>query len=76
MPGGLAAWALGLGGAGQVAGRLCYRPLVARLGARGRVTAVIGAGAAATLLLGLVPGRPCCSSPSRSPRARYAGYSP
>jgi MFS family permease len=56
MPGGLAAWALGLGGAGQVAGRLCYRPLVARLGARARVTAVIGAGAAATLLLGLVPG--------------------
>jgi MFS family permease len=56
MPGGLAAWALGLGGAGQVAGRLCYRPLVSRLGARVRTTAVIGAGAAATLLLGLVPG--------------------
>jgi MFS family permease len=56
MPGGLAAWALGLGGAGQVAGRLCYRPLAARLGARARTTVVIGAGAAATLLLGLVPG--------------------
>jgi MFS family permease len=56
MPGGLAAWALGLGGAGQVAGRLCYRPLISRLGARARITAVIGAGAAATLLLGLVPG--------------------
>ena len=28
---GLAAWALGLGGAGQVAGRLCYRALAARL---------------------------------------------
>lgn len=56
MPGGLAAWALGLGGAGQVAGRLCYRPLAARLGARARTTAIIGAGAGATLLLGLVPG--------------------
>jgi MFS family permease len=56
MPGGLAAWALGLGGAGQVAGRLCYRPLISRLGARPRAAVVIGAGAAATLLLGLVPG--------------------
>ncbi len=31
------AHALGLGGAGQVAGRLCYRVLPSRLGARGRV---------------------------------------
>jgi MFS family permease len=53
---GLAAWALGLGGAGQVAGRLCYRPLAARLGTRGRTTAVIGALAAVTLLTGLLPG--------------------
>ena len=53
---GLAAWALGLGGAGQVAGRLCYRPLASRLGPRARLTVVIAAGAAATLLLGLVPG--------------------
>jgi MFS family permease len=53
---GLAAWALGLGGAGQVAGRLCYRAIEARLGARGRTIAVIGAGAAVTLLLGLLPG--------------------
>ena len=52
----LAAWALGLGGAGQVAGRLCYRMLVARLGVRGRTVAVIAAGAAVTLLLGLLPG--------------------
>jgi MFS family permease len=52
----LAAWALGLGGAGQVAGRLCYRALDAHTGARGRTTAVIGAGAAVTLLLGLLPG--------------------
>lgn len=53
---GLAAWALGLGGAGQVAGRLCYRALDARTGARGRATAVIAAGAAVTLLLGVLPG--------------------
>ena len=53
---GLAAWALGLGGAGQVAGRLCYRQLAARLGIRGRTVAVIAAGAAVTLLLGLLPG--------------------
>ena len=53
---GLAAWTLGLGGAGQVAGRLCYRPLAARLDTRGRTVAVIAAGAAATLLTGLLPG--------------------
>jgi MFS family permease len=53
---GLAAWALGLGGAGQVAGRLCYRPLAARAGVRGRTVAVIAATAAVTLLLGLLPG--------------------
>jgi hypothetical protein len=53
---GLAAWALGLGGAGQVAGRLCYRALASRLGARGRTVAIISAGATVTLLLGLLPG--------------------
>jgi MFS family permease len=53
---GLAAWALGLGGAGQVAGRLCYRSLAGRLGPRGMTAAVIAAGAAVTLLLGLLPG--------------------
>jgi MFS family permease len=53
----LAAWGLGLGGAGQVAGRLCYRFLASsRLGIRGRTAAVIAAGGAATLLLGLLPG--------------------
>jgi predicted MFS family arabinose efflux permease len=56
LPTGLAAWALGLGGAGQVAGRLCYRPLVSRLAPKGRTVAVIAAGAAVTLLLGLLPG--------------------
>jgi MFS family permease len=53
---GLAAWALGLAGAGQVAGRLCYRALDARTGPRGRAAAVIAAGSAVTLLLGLLPG--------------------
>jgi hypothetical protein len=53
----LAAWGFGLGGAGQVAGRLCYRFLASsRLGTRGRTTAVIAAGGAATLLLGRLPG--------------------
>lgn len=53
---GLAAWALGLGGAGQVAGRLGYRALASRTGPRTRAAAVIAAGAAVTLLLGLLPG--------------------
>jgi len=53
---GLAAWALGLGGAGQVAGRLCYRVIETRLGPRGRTVAIIAAGAAVTLLLGILRG--------------------
>ncbi len=52
----LAAWALGLGGVGQVLGRLGYRRLAARSRVRGRTVAVLLAGAAATLLLGTVPG--------------------
>jgi MFS family permease len=56
MPAALAAWALGLGGAGQVGGRLCYRALASRLEVRGRTAATIAAGASATLVLGLVPG--------------------
>ena len=51
----LAAWALGLGGVGQVVGRLGYRRLAAHVGARGRTVAVLLAGAAATLLLGVIP---------------------
>jgi MFS family permease len=51
-----AAWALGLGGAGQVAGRLCYRPLAAHVAIRGRILAVLTAGAAAILLLATLPG--------------------
>jgi MFS family permease len=56
MSAGLAAWALGLGGAGQVAGRLCYRVLDGGLAARGRATVIIAAAATVTLLLGLLPG--------------------
>jgi len=52
----IAAWALGLGGAGQVAGRLCYRPLVARTTVRGRTLAVTSAGASSTVLLAVLPG--------------------
>jgi MFS family permease len=56
MTPGLAAWALGLGGAGQVAGRLCYARLAHWLGTRGRTVAIIAAVGATTLLLGLLPG--------------------
>jgi len=56
MTPGLAAWALGLGGAGQVAGRLCYARLARWLGTRGRTVAIIAAVGATTLLLGLLPG--------------------
>src|SRR6202012_519060 len=53
----MASWGLGLGAAGQVAGRLCYRFLAtSRLGIRGRTAAVVAAGGVATLLLGLLPG--------------------
>jgi MFS family permease len=51
-----AAWALGLGGAGQVAGRLGYAGLTRRTGLRGRTIAVLAAGAVTTAALGLVPG--------------------
>jgi MFS family permease len=53
-----AAWALGLGGAGQVAGRLGYKPLLAHAGVRGRIAAVMAAGAASVLFLALLPGPP------------------
>ena len=51
-----AAWALGLGGAGQVLGRLFYAPLSRRTTVRTRTVLVLLAGAAATAALGLVPG--------------------
>jgi len=50
-----AAWALGLGGVGQVLGRLGYGRLVRRLGVRARSVGVLGAVAVLTLLLALVP---------------------
>lgn len=51
-----AAWALGLGGVGQVGGRLCYRSFADRLDSRGRAVAVIGIGTVATLLFAVMPG--------------------
>ncbi|TCK24985.1 MFS transporter [Pseudonocardia endophytica] len=53
---GLAAWALGLGGLGQVTGRLFYPRLVARTGVRGRAALVLGALGVATGLLAVLPG--------------------
>lgn len=51
-----AAWALGLGGAGQVAGRLCYPALAAHSSVRGRALAVMAAGAVTIGTLGVLPG--------------------
>ncbi|HLU54472.1 MAG TPA: MFS transporter [Pseudonocardia sp.] len=51
-----AAWALGLGGLGQVAGRLGYTPLAARTGVRTRSVLILAALAATTALFGLLPG--------------------
>jgi MFS family permease len=53
---GLAAWALGLGGLGQVVGRLAWGPLVARTGVRARTVLVLALSAAATALLAVLPG--------------------
>jgi MFS family permease len=51
-----AALALGIGGIGQVAGRLCYRWTVGRLGVAGRMSVVMVVAAGCTALLGLLPG--------------------
>ncbi len=53
---GLAAWALGLGGLGQVLGRLGYRRLAAATTVRTRGVLILGLSAAATALLAAVPG--------------------
>lgn len=51
-----AAWALGLGGAGQTLGRTLYATLARHTGTTARTTALIALGAAATAALALVPG--------------------
>ncbi|MEV3989908.1 MFS transporter [Streptomyces sp. NPDC049837] len=51
-----AAWALGLGGAGQTLGRTLYAAFARRTTATARTTALIAAGGATTLALALVPG--------------------
>ncbi|MEQ3554140.1 MFS transporter [Pseudonocardia nematodicida] len=52
----VAAWALALGGIGQVLGRALYTRAVGRLAPRTRTVAVLGGLASTTLLLGLLPG--------------------
>ena len=52
----LAAWALGLGGLGQVLGRLGYGRLSERLSVRARGVVILGMSAAATALLAVLPG--------------------
>jgi len=54
MSAGLAAWALGLGGAGQVAGRIFYPRLTRVLGLRARVTVVSGSVAVTLAVLAAV----------------------
>ncbi|GAA1194727.1 MFS transporter [Pseudonocardia alaniniphila] len=51
-----AAWALGLGGLGQVLGRLGYGTLTARTSVRLRGVLILAAFAAATVLLAVLPG--------------------
>jgi MFS family permease len=51
-----AAWALGLGGVGQVLGRLGYGTLVRVVGVRSRAVLILVATAAATALLAVLPG--------------------
>ena len=52
----LAAWALGLGGLGQVLGRLGYTRLAAATGVRLRGVVILALTAVATALLGALPG--------------------
>lgn len=51
-----AAWILGLGGVGQVLGRLIYPPLERRTTPVTRMVGVLAACAVTTIVLGLVPG--------------------
>jgi predicted MFS family arabinose efflux permease len=50
----VAAWTLGLGGAGQVLGRLGYLTLVARTSVRSRIVVILAGTAATTAILGVV----------------------
>ncbi|TYB43860.1 MFS transporter [Actinomadura chibensis] len=52
----VAAWALGLGGLGQVTGRLGYRLLTRRTGVRTRTILILSLSAATTAALALIPG--------------------
>lgn len=52
----VAAWVLGIGGAGQVLGRLFYPRLTRHLGVRGRATLIALLVAAPIVLLAIVPG--------------------
>ncbi|WP_329204059.1 MFS transporter [Streptomyces sp. NBC_00683] len=51
-----AAWALGLGGAGQTLGRTLYATLARRVGAMPRTTLLIALGGISTATVALVPG--------------------
>lgn len=53
-----AAWALGLGGLGQVLGRLGYGRLAAVTGVRTRSVAILGTGAVTIALFAILPGPP------------------
>lgn len=52
----LAAWALGLSGAGQLLGRIGYAPLSRRTTPRFRSVAILAGGAATVAAVGLLPG--------------------
>ncbi|MEV5830922.1 MFS transporter [Spirillospora sp. NPDC052242] len=52
----VAAWALGLGGVGQVAGRLGYGALTRRTNVRNRTALVLGLSAVTTAALAVTPG--------------------
>jgi MFS family permease len=51
-----AAWALGLGGAGQTLGRILYAPLARRTTAKARTTALFTLGGVTTAAFAAVPG--------------------
>ena len=72
-----AAVALRIGGAGQVAGRLLYTPVLTRLDPPGRTAAILIAAAATTAALAVAPGRlgSCAACPSPPGRAEASSHS-